>query len=49
MLSPILDSQTAALGALVLRVITIMGDIISFIISNHHYFNNPETEENSNE
>ncbi len=49
MLSPILDSQTAALGALVLRVVTIAGDIISFMISNHHYFNNPKTEENSNE
>lgn len=39
MLSPVSDPQTSALCSLVLRLITIIGDIISFLISNHHYFN----------
>jgi len=44
MLSPISDAQTSALCALILRVVTITGDIISYIMSKHHYFNYTETE-----
>lgn len=44
MLSPTFGNQTAALGSLILRIVTIFGDVISFVISNHKFFNNPKAK-----
>ncbi len=49
MLAPVSDPQTSALGALILRVVTIIGDIFSFFISNHSYFNQTDAKGKHNE